>query len=191
MSRMEKEKKHKPQIWLTAMMALSLLNGCGGQLYRVAAPPKVAAPVLTDEAKGFVTAARLLTSDELMEQFDANLLLAGVLVVDIRAANRSEAAQSAVFALRDAAGTTLKPLLPKQALQQVMKFYGNRLYAKAAYQHTLGQYETLALPLNLTLSAQAEKRGFLYFATTADATTLRGLQLTTEGLAPSSIINLN
>ena len=188
---MEWEKKHRPQVWLAAMIVVLWLNGCGGQLYRVAAPPKVAAPVLADEAKRFAVAARLLTGDELMEQFDANLLLAGVLVVDVRAANRSDAAQSVVFVLRDAAGTPFKPLLPKQALQQVMKFYGNRLYAKAAYQHTLEQYEKLACQFNLTLAAQAEKRGFLYFATTADATTLRGLQLTTEGLAPPLNINLN
>jgi hypothetical protein len=183
----------QPMQWKTKLIwifALLLLSGCGGQLYRVAAPPKVASPELPTNAEGLTIAARLLTSDELMEQFDANLLLASIVVVDVRAFNRGNVAKSVTLALRDDANRVFKPLLPKQALQQVMNFYGNRLYAKAAYQNTLEQYEKLALPFQLDLIEQAEKRGFLYFATKADATTLRGLQLVTQGGAQLTI-NLN
>ncbi len=125
--------------------------------------------------------ARLLTGDELLEQFDANLLLAGLIVVDARIANRTTTTQTIAFALQDSAGISLKPLLPKQALQRVMKFYGNLLYAQAAYANTLARYESLACPSSFTLEPQAEKRGFLFFAATTDATTLRGLRLTAAG----------
>ena len=175
--------------------ALSLFSGCGGQLYRVAPAPKVAAPVSPDEVKNLPLSARLLTGDELLEQFDANLWLAGVVVVDARIANRNAAAQTVVFALQDAAGVSLKPLLPKEALQRVMKFYGNLLYAKAAYANTLAQYEALACPSSFTLEPQAERRGFLYFSSTPkatpkatkDAAKLGGLRLTAAGVS----INLN
>ena len=172
--------------WLIGFCAvLSLLSGCGGQLYRVAPAPKVAIP--TPSAEGLAMNARLLTGDELLEQFDANLLLAGVIVVDARVVNRTAAAQTMGFALQDSAGASLKPLLPKQALQRVMKFYGNLLYAQAAYANTLARYESLAWPLSSTLEPQAEKRGFLFFATTTDATALGGLRLTAAGQS----INLN
>ena len=168
--------------WLIGFCAaLVLFSGCGGQLYRVAPAPKVAAPALAGDAKELALAARLLTSDELLEQFDANLLLAGVIVVDARIANRSAAAQTVAFVLQDATGAPLKPLSPKQALQRVMKFYGNLLFAKAAYANTLAQYEGLACPMTFTLEPQTERRGFLYFAATTDATNLRGLRLTAAG----------
>jgi hypothetical protein len=183
---MESKAKRLRSIWFYSF-ALLLLSGCGGQLYRVAAPPKVAPPALPTDAQGLTMAARMLTSDELMEQFDANLLLAGVIVIDVRAANRGNVAKSVTLALRDDANTVFKPLLPKQALQQVMKFYGNLLYAKAAYQNTLEKYEQLACPFRLDLIEQAERRGFLYFSTKADATTLRGLQLITQGGALMTI----
>ncbi|NOT60954.1 MAG: hypothetical protein HOP19_12115 [Acidobacteria bacterium] len=177
--------------WLIGFCAvLMLFSGCSGQLYRVAPTPKVAAPVLPNEAKDVALAARLLTSDELLEQFDANLLLAGVVVVDVRIANRTAAAQPVAFALQDATGALLKPLSPKQALQRVMKFYGNLLFAQAAYANTLAQYEGLACLTTFSLEPQAERRGFLYFAATTNAaktneakddTNLRGLRLTAAG----------
>ncbi len=169
-----------PMKWLIGFcVALLLFSGCGGQLYRVAPAPKVATPGPSGE--GLAMTARLLTGDELLEQFDANLLLAGVIVVDARVVNRTAAAQTMEFALQDSAGASLKPLLPKQALQRLMKFYGNLLYAKAAYANTLAQYESLAWPLSFTLEPQADKHGFLFFATTTDATALRGLRLTAAG----------
>lgn len=174
--------------WLIGFCAVLLLfSGCSGQLYRVAPAPKVAAPASSGEVKEQALAARLLTGDELLEQFDANLWLAGVIVVDARIANRGAAAQTVAFALQDASGVSLKPLLPKQALQRVMKFYGNLLYAKAAYANTLAQYEALACPLTFTLEPQAERRGFLFFAAATSATNQRGLRLTAAGAS----INLN
>jgi hypothetical protein len=173
--------------WLIGFcVALLLFSGCSGQLYRVAPAPKAPVPVSPDETKDSPLAARLLTGDELLEQFDANLLLAGVVVIDARIANRTVVGQTVAFALQDAAGASLKPLSPKQALQRVMKFYGNLLFAKAAYANTLAQYEALAFPLSFTLEPQAERRGFLYFTSTT-AATKGGLRLTAAGAS----INLN
>jgi hypothetical protein len=170
--------------WLIGFcFALLLFSGCSGQLYRVATTPKAAAPALSDEAKDVVLAARWLTGDELLEQFDANLLLAGVVVVDVRIANRTANPQTVNFVLQDTAGTSLKPLLPKQALQRVMKFYGNLLFAKAAYANTLMQYEGLGCPATFTLESQAERRGFLYFALATEATNLHGWRLMMAGAA--------
>lgn len=134
---------------------------------------------------GLSAAANLLNGDQALEQFDANLLLAGILAVNVRLANHStEAVQIALLrpALQASGDPRLKPRSPKEALKRVMRYYGNRLYAKAAYAQTLADYEALALPLTATLAPQEERRGFLFFETKADATTLTGLTLTLNGL---------
>ena len=154
---------------------------CGGQLYKVAVPPKLAPPFLASDANGLNAAARALTGDEALGQFDANLLLAGIVAVDVQLANRAQTpAQLAAFnwQLQDSANTLFKPLLPKQALKRVMRHYGNTLYLRAGYAETLANYETLALPLTVTLAAQQELRGFLFFESKYEATGSTGLTLT-------------
>lgn len=166
-------------------LACLVLSACSGQLYKVATPPKIAPPSLAAAATGLSAAARAINSDEAMEQFDANLLLAGLVAVDVRLANRAAApTQFALLRpeLHDSSNTLFKLLTPKLALKRVMRYYGNRLYAKAAYAQTLASYEALALPLTATLAQEEERRGFLFFETKADATTLNGLTLTLNGL---------
>jgi hypothetical protein len=174
------------------------LSGCGGQLYKVATPPKAAPPSLTPAKSGLVAAARALTGDETMEQFDANLLLAGLVVVDVRLANHTvEPVQLGAlrWELNDSSGTIYKLLAPKQALARVMSYYGKRLYQPAAYQQTLEKYETLALPLstssNAILAQQEERRGFLFFETKYEATGVSGLTLTIAGQASPISLKLN
>jgi hypothetical protein len=171
------------------LLTLGAASGCSGQLYRVGSAPKVSAPEFSSDSSGtengLVIAAHKLTGDELMGQFDANLLLAGVIVVDVRGRNNEGIAQFLTFDLRDDAGVIFQRLEPKKALKMVMKYYGNRLYAQAAYQHTLSQYESLALPQSFLLEASAERRGFLFFATRTDTAALGSLQLVTTGRGTS------
>lgn len=173
------------------------LSGCGGQLYQVAAPPK-AAPPLAPAESGFVAAAKALTGDEAMEQFDANLLLAGLVAIDVRLVNHTaEPIQlnALRWELKDNSGTIFKLLTPKQALARVMSYYGNRLYQPAAYQRALEKYETLALPVlpssNAAIAPQEERRGFVFFETKYEATDVAGLTLTIIGQASPLSLQLN
>jgi hypothetical protein len=185
------------------VLACLALSACSGQLYKVATPTKSAPPPLTDGLTGLSVAAKALSGDEAMEQFDANLLLAGIVVVDVRIANRMldvrfenvpvKQVQYPLLRpeLHDSGNTLFKLLTPKQALKRVMSYYGNRFYAKAAYAQTLADYEALALPLTLTLATQEERRGFLFFETKADATNLTGLALTLNGLPAPVTVKLD
>lgn len=181
------------KIFVPAFACLAL-SACGGQLYKVATPVKSPSPPLAAEAAGLRVAAKALNGDEGLEQFDANLLLAGLVAVDVRLANRAtEAVPLALLRpeLHDSGNALFKLLTPKQALKRVMRYYGNRLYAKAAYAQTLADYEALGLPLTVTLASQEERRGFLFFETKADATTLNGLTLTLNGLPTPVIVKLD
>lgn len=176
------------------LMACLAMNACSGQLYKVATPPKSAPPPLTADTNGLSVVAKALNGDEGMGQFDANLLLAGLVAVNVHLTNRT--AEPVQFALprpelHDSGNTLFKLLTPKQALKRVMSYYGNRLYAKAAYAQTLADYEALALPLTATLAPQEERRGFLFFQTKADATTLTDLTLTLNGLPTPVTLKLD
>jgi hypothetical protein len=180
------------KLFVLALACLAL-SACGGQLYKVATPSKSAPPPVTD-TQGVSATAKALNGDEGLEQFDANLLLAGIVAVNVRLTNSTaEPVQFSLLRpeLHDGGNTLFKLLTPKQALKRVMSYYGNRLYAKAAYAQTLADYEALGLPLTATLAPQEERRGFLFFETKADATTLTGLTLTLNGLPTPITLKLD
>src|SRR5262249_28663781 len=118
----------------------------------------------------------------------------GLIAVDVRLVNRTaEPVQLGVlrWELHDGSGTPFKLLTPKEALARVMSHYGKRIYSPAAYQQTLGKYEALALLLNASLASQEERRGFLFFETKYEATSLAGLTLTLTGAASPINVKLN
>lgn len=181
---------------ISAVLPISLLlifAACGGRLYKVAPLPASAPPeVSTNNAGGLNIGACVLDGDQSYERFEANLPLAGVIAVDVRMINRSDAAirtNSLKFDLRDAAGSSLKHLAPKKALSSVMKYYGNGFYAKAAYRRTLEDYESVALKQNGEIEPGGELRGIVFFQTKRETTSVDGLTLYVAGLA-SSPVNL-
>lgn len=181
------------KLFVSALACLAL-SACSGQLYKVATPSKSVPPAPVTDTKGLSATAKALNGDEGLEQFDANLLLAGLVAVNVRLSNpTAEPVQFSLLRpeLHDSSNTLFKLLTPKQALKRVMRYYGNRLYAKAAYAQTLADYEALGLPLTATLAPQEERRGFLFFETKADATALTGLTLTLNGLPTPITLKLD
>ncbi len=166
--------------------------GCGGQLYKVAPLPSAAPPALPAEtAPGINIGFAVLDGDQALERFEANLPLAGVIALDVRLANNTEVAikpGALKFALRDGAGTTLKPLAPKKALSSVMKYYGNSFYLKSAYRRTLSDYQSVAFDLSREIEPRSERRGIIFFQTKRDTTNLTGLALTVTG--PAGPVNV-
>jgi hypothetical protein len=169
-----------------------ILAACGGRLYKVAPLPAGAPPeISTSNVGGLNIGAVALDGQQSHERFDANLPLAGVIAVDVRIINRSDAmivTRSLRFELRDAAGASLKQLAPKKALGAVMKYYGARFYAKVAYQRTLEDYESVALKRESAIEPDGELRGIVFFQTKLETTSVDGLTLSVAGL--TSPVNL-
>ena len=110
-----------------------------------------------------------------------------MIAVDIKLVNRSnQSITSLKFELQDATGRRFSALEPKKALKAVMKFEGVRLYAIEGKQQTLAQLQAIALPKKLTLTAQEERRGVLFFQAKQDVAQLKGLTLVVKG-APEPI----
>lgn len=171
------------------------LSSCGGPLYQVASTPTSPPPTASsNNANGLNIGAVALNGDQSLEQFDANLPLAGVIAVDLRMANGSSAAiqtDKLRFELRDAAGAKFKPLKPRKALDRVIKFYGNSFYTLEARRLTRESYDSLGWKNNEELGPQADRRGFLYFETRRQTTNLNGLSLSVAGAGSAITLPVN
>jgi hypothetical protein len=181
--------KRKTLIGLN-ILCLIMIGGCGGQLYKVAPLPASAPPeVSTGNAAGLNIGATILEGDRSVEQFEANLPLAGVLAVDVKLINQSSGSISAKrlkFELNDDKG--FKQIQPKKALSKVIDFYGNSFYRVDARKRTQESYEAIALKLQGTIAPGETRRGFLFFET--DMKNLDGLILTVTGAGAPILVNL-
>jgi hypothetical protein len=172
------------------ILCLTMIVGCGGQLYKVAPLPASAPPAIsTGNAAGLNIGATVLEGDRSVEQFEANLPLAGVIAVDVKLINQSSGSISAKrlkFELNDE--KRFKQIQPKKALSKVIDFYGNSFYRVDARKRTQESYEAIALKLNGMLAPGETRRGFLFFET--DVTNLDGLILTVTGAGAPISVNL-
>src|SRR5262245_58909753 len=174
---------------LTVMLfsLLPALAACGGRLYKVAPLPTSVPPEISmGNGGGLEIGAVALDGERSYERFEANLPLAGVIAVDVKLINKSEATimtDSLKFELRNASGAALKRIAPKKALGVVMKYYGDRFYAKIAYQRTLDDYQSVALKRGSAVEPESEIRGIVFFQTKRGTTSVDGLILSVAGLA--------
>ncbi len=184
--------QHKNKFWCF-FAAIIFLNSCQGPLYKVANIPQAST---IDSGKSAsnnlieITASALQDDDKAFERFDANLVLAGIVAVDVNLVNRSAQTLNPKFELRDSEGRNFPQLESKKELNQVMKFEGVRAYSKLAKQETLEQLEAIAIPKKFTLLAQQQKRGVLFFNAKRDAAKLSGLRLTVKGMKEVIQVNL-
>src|SRR6516225_6282568 len=144
---------------------LSVLAACGGRLYKVAPLPASVPPEISmGNGGGLDIGALALDGEQSYDRFEANLPLTGVIAVDVRMVNKSEATimtDSLRFELRNPSGAALKRIAPKKALGAVMKYYGDNFYAKVAYRRTLEDYESVALKQGGAIEPEGEIRGII------------------------------
>lgn len=174
---------------LVVLLLLGLFwSGCG-QLYRVAPLARVERGLPSSRLADLVIEARGLDGDRSLEQFDANLPMAGVLAVEVRLTNRGVAPRALTalgYSVEDANGNAYLPLVPREALKSVMKFYGNRIFQISAHQVTKESYEQVALRQSGELAVGEEVHGILFFAIPRQAPLHRGFTLR-AGFGPESI----
>ena len=176
-------------------LCVTILSGCGGQLYNVAPLPSSTPPDLpVNNANSLNIVAMALDGDQSLERFDANLPMAGVVAVDVRLINQTAATvdpRFLKFELRIAGGKSFKAIAPKQALKRVMKFYGDRFYRLDARQSTIDSYNALALPISSPIALQEERRGLLFFEVQGNTVPIAGLTLVAAGTKPPIIVKVN
>lgn len=175
-------------IFLILLMAV----GCGGPLYKVA-PLPASGPAVPAASAGLSVGARALDGDSSLEQFEANLPMAGVVAVDFAVRNFSAgpiSLRSLKFDLRDDAGSKIRQIPPKKALGRVMKFYGNNFYPLESRKITLESYESVGFKPSGSLDSSGEVRGFLFFEAPKGAG-LSNLTLSVTGTGSPVTIRLS
>lgn len=165
----------------TAFFFMSLLSTGCGQLYRVTPLPKVPgrAPIAT-AVNGLEVVVTALDGDLALEQFDANLPMAGVMAVDVDLVNRSPGPiriESIRYTLVDPGGQTAPKLTPELALRRVMKFYGNRIYQIDAHRETVEAYRKIAVSESGVLETGERINGMLFFEIPGQAPLKKGFSL--------------
>ncbi len=178
---------------------LLLLSGCGGQLYKVAplpadAPPAISSNKTNGITNGLNVGAVALDGDQSLEKFEANLPLAGLIVIDTRLVNRfSETIDlnKLRFELRDSSDAKFKLISPKKALKRVMNHYGDSFYRLDARRLTEERYQAVALNLKDSIAPQEERRGYLFFETNRGSINISGLSLSIKGADRPIVLQLD
>ena len=172
---------------LIAVFVLALLLlvcGCGNaRLFNIAPRTEVTPPTLCCEARTpeFRIAAEPLTDeDKILATFDGNIILSGVLPVNVVIENNSISPVDlthAQFVIVDGKGRQHKELDPKQALDKMVKYYGINYQRQGAYKATLEDLTKLSLTHKLSLGAGSNAHGFVYFDFDKDQPIPSGLKL--------------
>lgn len=156
------------------LLACFLLGGCNSVFTirpKNDLPPfesagRAVAPEIEIEARAFLSDA------EVINTFEGNLLLAGIVPVRVRVKNPAGSQlvlSSAQFELASAGGRLFKPLSAKKTFEQLLTYYHIRAYSRGAYANTIGGFEQLALDTRTPLASIESREGFLYFDVPPDA----------------------
>ena len=168
---------------LLLVFILLLLTGCGGKPFNVKTevtlPAIAGAPVV--EAQGVrLQAAAVRDEDYLLSTFDANLILAGVLPVNVTLTNRGAQPldlRKARFQVRVPDGHTYKAADASRAYKQLIKYYGISTYNKGAYKQSREDFAAYLLDLAKPLAMGESRQGMLFFILPDRAIQAAGLNL--------------
>jgi hypothetical protein len=160
-----------------------LLAGCGGKPFdvktQVALPPLTDAPV--GESQGIrLQAAAVRDEDFLLETFDANLILAGILPVNVTITNRTAQPldlHKARFEVRAIDGHSYKAAEVKPAFKRLIKYYEISTYSKPAYKKSQEDFAAYALDTTSPLAMGESRQGMLFFIVPGGVAQASGLKL--------------
>src|SRR6476646_5211262 len=134
------------------LVSLCLLSGCGNaKLFNIAPKTQVEPDKLccqTTTADVLIAAEPLLDEDKILATFDGNIILSGVLPVNILIENRSSAAidlKRAQFVIVDSKGKQHKELDSKHTLDKMVKFYEISYRRKGSFEATLADLNAIGL----------------------------------------------
>lgn len=185
-------------LWLS-LAALLLTAACGGSLYKV--KPVVEAPVAegatgTDAGGIKVRAVPLLTDEESFELFESNLLLAGLLPVQVEMSNGSGAPvdfKKARFRLREGEGHEWKFVSAREAVTRILKADDVYLYNPNSRAKFEEDFRAHAFDIKTPLAQGETRRGLIFFQTPKKepVTSPRGLILSIENLQQPLELRLN
>jgi hypothetical protein len=167
----------------TICLVLILLAGCGGKPFNV--KTEVALPAIADAPRGEsqgirMQAAAVRDEDFLVSTFDANLILAGVLPLDVSITNGTSQPldlRRARFVVRAPDGHSYKAVEAQRAFKRLVKYYQISTYSKPAYKESREDFAAYALDTAKPLAMGESRRGMLFFIVPDGVAQAAGLKL--------------
>jgi hypothetical protein len=135
-----------------------------------------------------VQAQAITDEDFLYDNFDANLISAGVLAVRVMLTNPAGHAvdlQKARFEVR-APGHRFQHAGTRQAFKRLISYYEISLYSKSGYKRSLEDFSAYALDVKMPLAAGQSRQGLVFFLTTSESARGVGLMLVVSGLSSNA-----
>ena len=147
-------------------------------------PANYAAGAFAGDVK--VQAQAITDEDFLYDNFDANLIAAGVLPVRVMVTNSAGHdvdLQKARFEMRAPAGRSFKAVEARQAFKRLISYYEIKAYSKSGYKKSLEDFSSHALDVKAPLAAGQSRDGLVFFLTPSESARGIGLTLLIRGLS--------
>ena len=168
---------------LAGCLTLLVLAGCGGKPFNVKTEvvlPAIAGAPAVESPAVRVQAAAVRDEDYLLSTFDANLILAGLLPVNVTITNRAAQPldlRKARFQVRAPDGHTYKAADANRAFKRLIQYYEISTYSKDAYKQSREDFAAYALDVTGPLAMGESRQGMLFFILPDRAIRVTGLKL--------------
>ena len=133
----------------------------------------------------FAVEAQAITDEDfLYDNFDANLISAGVLPVRVMLTNSAGEAvdlKSAHFEIEAHAGR-FREVSARKAFKRLISYYGITAYSKSGYNESLDAFAAYALDVATPLAGGQSRQGLLFFLVPGEAAREAGLTMTIDKL---------
>jgi len=167
----------------TVCLIAILLAGCGGKPFNV--KPQVALPAIADAPRGDwqgirIQAATVRDEDFLITTFDANLILAGILPVNVVITNQTAQPldlHEARFEVRTSDGHSFKAAETRRAFKRLIKYYEISTYSKPAYKQSQADFASYVLDTTKPFAIGESRQGMLFFIVPDIVAQASGLKL--------------
>ena len=181
---------------MTVGLTLLVLAGCGGKPFNVKSD--VVLPALAGAAVGEAGGVRMQAAavgdeDYLLATFDANLILAGVLPVNLTVTNQTAAPldlRKARFEVRSTDGHVYKVADSKRAFARLIKYYGISTYNKSGYKKSREDFAAYAFDTAKPLPMGESRQGMLFFVVPDGVIRAAGLKLIGARLGAAESVEL-
>ncbi|HMG33525.1 MAG TPA: hypothetical protein VKM94_06285 [Blastocatellia bacterium] len=182
-------RKKTARIVLVIFIALAILLSAGcGRPFNVKTNIKF--PAAEPESKYespriAVRAVAIIDEAALLDTFDANLLLAGLLAVRVEIENRADTPldiRRARFELSTSSGRALSEAQSSKAYKRLISYYGVSAYNVAGYKQSLADFASYAIDQQKQISPGDARHGLIFFRFPADLADLGELLLVVKGL---------
>lgn len=148
-------------------MMLLLSISCSGAPFKIAPKVPVDPVTITNSTANdrLELRAAILNEDEVVDLFDGNLILAGIIPVRVVINNRTaQSVELSDVKFRLSSGKKkFDEKKAKDVLKQMVKYYGVRLYNPTAYDEMQTAFINYSLDVNKTIDSGETRQGLIFF----------------------------